>query len=68
MGPWVYLSIFVLVIGADQLSKQCAIRRLPAIGFAAGVGFGWTLSRSPVLSPGRGVVRPLPVTAARLRG
>jgi len=48
MAPWVYLTTFVVVIGADQLSKRWAIRELPAVRCAgAGVGVGWTLTRSP---------------------
>lgn len=48
MAPWIYLTIFVVVIGADQLSKQWAIRKLPAVGFAdAGLGVDSTLTRSP---------------------
>jgi lipoprotein signal peptidase len=48
MAPWVYLMVFVVVIGADQLSKQWAIRRLSAVGVAgARLGFGWILTRSP---------------------
>jgi len=50
MAPWVYVFIFLVVIGADQLSKRWAMRRLSTVAFAgAEFGFGWTLTRSPAL-------------------
>jgi len=46
MAPWVYVAVFVVVIGVDQLSKRLAIRRLSAVGFGD-PGLDWTLTRSP---------------------
>jgi lipoprotein signal peptidase len=50
MSPLIYLTVFVAVIAADQLSKRWAVRALPAVPAGAAVpGLGLARSRSPAL-------------------